>query len=919
MNILVFVFLILSFLPTVQIHCMDDTQRPVDGDRLAQMEKDIITTYLDNNMKAAEKLIKENFKSGDFLLDYIIKLKSSHLYMNDHEPNKKSEWIQYLVENKLANLENVSALAHVCFGVVNKCCTPEHIKLLLDLGANPNIEIGNKDDASTIPLIFWAVKNNQYDIIIKLLNSPIINIDLAPNNLCILHKAGDSTAILFFVKKILPECKNIESCTDRWHDLIWAALNKFISKIPTINCNKPKEYNEFVALRSLLSNQYFDMHSAHVPSPHPVEQLLDLLPKTTEFGQTCIYRCLEILLSVRKEEDIPALNPFLPLPKKGCLLEYAIAQGDMRLFELCAKNRNFKAMVNYPLKNRADKATLLHLCAQHDFPDAIKIICKTCEAKLIEMRDEYDKTPLVYAKEKGHEKCVQELLNHRCNPNPSGAACDIDGSAYTISLIDKKPYNQEAQGSSTIATLPLELLPIIFAHVADGGSLKRRMLSLIHGPMRVNKTWRHILHITPSNLPECAVAFAPHLTTQEVNQEVNSILYGLILDKSRSQNDRIAMFKYLVSRDINSIKSPKYSLLNRALEERNIEWVKTIIYWYEKYDEKQLKTDPKHIPLINQPSCWIWNCESCTPVIREHNQGMPSLGFALFMLKDAHHQPQIQANANMKNDTLDCIEYLLEHGADPKITIPIENSGAYNNLQSLAVIAILEDLEYTLPLFIKYRKHNVHGVDVNQIYNTTGNNTHHTLLTLATRIKKPKAIQELLKINGLEINKLVNNMTALDIAYMERKENHAIIKSLQDADAKRARQLAANNNSSATPQAHAQSTAPVVNVADALQTTATTPSTSITTTNTPGTTVAPSQHQATTQSAPISQSAPAPVPVPGNNPQSISHHWMGQKPLAWIAGLSLGAVSIYAVCKYFWAEQDDVDEDEQEESEELYA
>lgn len=854
MKFLIVFAAVLSCFPTAWVQGMDGENE--------QASLDVLFAYLKNNKKLAKQLIEKHPESGRRLLDYIIEHTTDDPYRREDVWDKKIRWTRYLVENKLVDLNANNALLQACKNYSNVYCSTKYIELLLNLGASPNVNIPSTDRSEIFetPLIIWAVKNNYIEIAKLLINSPIFAFELntypdIPNTI------RDDVAILFFIKKILPNAQNIDE------SMANVALNRFITNIIsfTFQNQNDTEYGYWHTLCPFLNNTCFKLHTIPTLVDHPLEQLLNNATNTSKskLYRDCLYLCLERVLDNPKHApDVPAVNPFLPLSSNGCLLEQIIQKQDMRLFNFCVMNRNFKNLINYPLKHRADNATILHLCAQYNMPEAIKIICDMCEAKLIEMSDKQNKKALIYALEKGHTECVQELLNHRCNP----------GDETTIELARKYcsnvvPLLYQAQALS-IENIPHDILQHIFAHTAHGCSLKNRIASLIKGPILTSTKWNHILYKPPLNLPDCAAVYASNLSAKEINK----VLSRLMIDSDRDQDERIAMFNYLVSLNIQSINSSKYSLLDQTLQQFNIEWVKTIIHWYEEYDKQEFVHNPKHIPLINQPGCYIWNNNSCNYGIVHYNQGMPSLGFAFFVLKEAEEKPL--HNTQLIFSALNCIRYLLEHGADPNISIPVHGAIQFKSPCPLVAVALDQGLKYAIPLLIKA------GLDVNRIYHLN-NNLDHTLLTRSARTKNTEAIEMLLKIDGIEINKAVNGMTALDFA-RQGVRNDTVLKLLAAAGAISALPSPATNNQAPTIQQ------PSV------------------------TAIGANTNNALLNNTELRIANTNPAPVPDNNPSTITTHWPHKKSLVWATCFAAGLVSTYGLYKYFWQSKQDVDEDDEE-------
>jgi ankyrin repeat protein len=803
----------------------------------------------------------------------------------NQEKDALNYWFKYLVEHgadvNSVDTRNFSVLSIIC---MIQYIPTSYITLLLERGANPNVLIGQTNPE---PLLHWTIKHNKENIFFALLRYGA-DIDILDEDgktafdICAEYKCSTFAErqfqayaqALLFIKKMLPTNKNIDLSLG--HD----ALDAFMSAIAA--------GQDLTELAPCLKNPHICSHLwfTHYNKAHPIEKLINAIPNSSLHHRLMIYSCIEILISPTQSHEAP-INPFSRLSKNGCLLEQIIKINDEHLLKLCLQKEGVKFVINGLIDHttqdhKADTTTFLHLCVQHNFPAGIKMICDVCDNKMIDTTDKDGNTPFAYALKLGHTDCAQVLLNHRCNP---GDATTIDVAKTDCPEVVELLKNAQ---SITVYDLPSEVLKYIFTHTAQGNSLKKRMTSLVDSPMRVNKIWNTALKDQPQLLPDCAATYA----TLNAN-EINKMLYSLLTELSVRQDDNrlAALFHYLASLDINGIKSEQFSLLDRAIGDYNIEAVKTIIGWYEKYDNKAKLANPNHVPLINQPSCFTWNFSTCNFGIVTNN-GMPALGYAFFMLKSA--QKQCAHNTKRLFSALNCINYLLKHDANPDILIQVHGNAVLSLISPipLPVVALLEHLEYTIPLLIK------HGIDVNRLYSLDrynprtglpGNPWDVTLLTLAANRNNKDAIEILLKIAGIEINKVVNGATALDVANQVLHSNE-IITLLTNAGAKHAAHLAINNNAPAAPiQNHP--VPPAGHLADA------------------------NQHNALPNNN-VAHIANNPDPVPGNNTQLQAVNWLGKKPMYWIAGIAACTVGIYAWYKYTHPEEideEDLDENIQQE------
>jgi len=783
----------------------------------------------------------------------------------NQEKDALNYWFKYLVEHgadvNSVDTRNFSVLSIIC---MIQYIPTSYITLLLERGANPNVLIGRTNPE---PLLHWAIKHNKENIFTALLRHGV-DIDILDKDgktafdICYdtLYKCHTivkkqfqhHVQALLFIKKMLPTNKNIDL------SLGYEALDAFISAIA--------DGKDLTELAPCLHNPHICKHllSAEYNKAHPIEKLINAISNSSLHHRLMIYSCIEILISPTQCHDAP-ISPFSRLSKNGCLLEQIITINDEHLLKLCLQKGGVNLLINGLIdhrtqKHKADTMTLLHLCAQHNFPAGIKMICDVCDSKLIDTTDQDGDTPLVYALKLGHTECAQVLLNHRCNP---GDATTIDVAKTDCPKAVALLKNAQR---TTVRDLPSEVLKHIFAHTAQGNSLKKRMTSLVDSAMRVSKTWSAALTGQPHGLSDCAATYA----TLNAN-EINKMLYTLLTQLSVRQDDpRLALlFHYLASLDINSIKSEQFSLLDRAIFDYNIEAVKTIIDWYEKYDTQAKIANPNHVPLINQHHCFTWHFNTCHFGTVDNKTGMPALGFAFFMLKVAQHQ--CQHNTKLIFSALNCIHYLLKHGANPDI--PMLGNGLFSSPIPLAVLAVLEKLEYAIPLLIQ------DGVAVNNVYNLHIHNHSHqpvfndTLLSLAVRQNNREAIEILLKIPGIEVNKVVNGVTALDCAY-DGTNNNEVIPLLANAGAKRAADLAINNNALAAPPIQNPLVPPVGNLVGANRNNAL-----------PNNNIAHVAHN-------------NPDPVPGDNPQLQAVTWLGKKPMYWIAGIAACAAGVYAWYKH---------------------
>jgi ankyrin repeat protein len=95
----------------------------------------------------------------------------------------------------------------------------------------------------------------------------------------------------------------------------------------------------------------------------------------------------------------------------------------------------------------------LHLCIAHNFPQGIKFTCENSLNTVIEIPNSAQETPLEHAIRLGHAECIQELLNHGCNPNPPKIKTIIrDGKEQKITA----PGNSLVSAGKTCSTaIPL--------------------------------------------------------------------------------------------------------------------------------------------------------------------------------------------------------------------------------------------------------------------------------------------------------------------------------------------------------------------------------------------------------------------------------------------------------------------------------
>jgi len=898
----IFIVLITMWYPMNFVYGMDTE---ITDARHIQLEKEVIAAYQADNIQNAVNLIEGHSPLGNLLLKHVI---NCEIFETNNFGGqmwlKKINWTKQLLENKLVNVDapidntgnTLLGLAYVSrmkkwdnFHSLENECPIYYMQLLLKHSTNPNImvSIPNK---SPVPLLHYALLHDDEGMILDLLNHSKFDINIQKHAYD-LNTLLDRIAILFFIKKIFPENLVFNNPESIMYPRALDALRTFMSKIAT-STFVTDDPNDFLQLSSMLNNEYFKMHTTPPLSPHPIETLLSGLSTITSEYKWRIYHIMKILLLSKVIEygyvESPSqCNPFLPLSKKGCLLEQVIAQRDIELFKLCAQNKNFETLINFPLKGREDGATPLRLCLQYNFPEAIKYIYNACDNKQIEAPDKDGNTPLVYAIKKGYLECVKMLLACHCNPG--------DDATINVAKTDcpeAVELLKNAQ-STTVRDLPFEVLKHVFAHTAQGSSLKKRMTSLVDSAIYVNKAWNSALASQPHLLPDCAATNAGSLDPEHIEK----ILWQLIKNKDRDPEANQQVFNYLIKQNVKRIKcqvassvdtlyylfsAPVCSFLHCALRTYNMQWVKTILYWYKQYDEHATLTNPNHIPLINKPSGLVWTSDTLYASCEE--KGITYLGIALHLLKQSQNTEQTVFY-------LRCIEYMLEHGANPNASVPLYASRGLNPFP-LAAVAVMENLPHALPPLIK------HGVDVNQAYNFADRGFFHTLLSLAARERSIEILKILLHTDGININALIMDKTTLDWVYdwlqnplefrgqtalnslynsreYDRNNNYdTIIPLLTNAGAKRAADLTINNNAPAAPPIQNPPVPPIGHLADA------------------------NQHNALPNNNVAHIVNNNPDPVPGTNPQLEAVTWLGKNPIYWIAGIAACAAGIYTWYRY---------------------
>jgi len=851
------------------------------------------------------------------------------------------KWITYLIDNgadvNCKNKDGFSPLAEILLAGRGVCCDIKYPLLLLEHNANPNILVhssiwietqsGRKRGNIDIPLLLkLAIESGESDELARLncarftilLNCKAIDLDIKNSEgktviaLCLDERLRlpDNIKKLLFIKKMFPEHK-IESY------LVWAknqnlvkyALNQFISKIA-------KGDKGFEPLVPFL--EYLDVESSvnNQPESCPLETLIDIIDDKHP-NRDLIYKCFEFLLTdalnpVCKTRTNAHLSPCRPLKRGGCTLaELIIRKKETTLFKCCAKNIDFQQRYYHHLRRDIKGRTFLHCCIEHDFAEGVKVIYSIDNNKALEVTDAKERTPLVYAIELGHVECVQVLLNHRCNPNPTCNITIQDQAGDTITVKNVLELAQhscpaavqiiKAAQATTLGDLPHDIIRTIISHIPHEGFLPPRTGDADRMPGRVlMERFAHIKKITDQNAIPLFQAAVSGLTKNslELNQWLlatqrltDAQKYAVLRDCLRytHQDDRFCLLlndnphlviyepetvPFLVSLFVDAI-CPSEAILQVAIN-------CTIHMNYQRRADIS----------INAPSNLVWredrtgtkytlapddqksdgpNAMDIALLRLAHPRGgdKQKLKDAILLLKGAGGVFSTHSTY-IKEDDLNTLKLSKDY-KKPILELVIVNSLTTNNLDALELLIQQPNIDLNAP---------IHGI--------------HTPLTwLCSDKNSTKAhVELLLKYRKKRLNIDEKNgagSTALDciLAMEDTPRSQAIIELLR-------------NNGAFAPNDLAYQLPPLYALFEP-ENTAATPAVGVPVVATiPGAPQQPNPAQAIA-------SNPDGAPVPSTTPPAINTHYFGSKSIAWLAGLSLCAGTAYGIWRYCHPEEQDDD------------
>jgi|GEM_PF-3423129 len=653
--------------------------------------------------------------------------------------------------------------------------------------------------------------------------------------------------------------------------------------------------------------------------------------------------------------------------KAKTAIQIAIENKDAPLFKRCIQNKRFMDHMHGPLCILPNQKTseIMTLCIDADFLDGIQILIdagynlnykdtnkeNTKESALIyalknnkrdcalllinggadtSCWDANGNTPLVWAiafhdpVKNDNSACIRALIDHRCNcaPTPNIVIADKDGNSVRVTdfatLLEMKKVSLtdkdgDPLAETTFYRLPNEILAEIITLIpgvmpSDNEGSKACMKS-INNLFITNKNLNGII----SNHPcKNSAELNAWLIGLDVYSEIEKKEVLISCCKGKQYRDFCALLEHNPQL---AIKAQTEDCLLYVLVKQEplppCEVFETVITCMKTVNEKQVDAKPLDFKidatagaffLRNFLSSVTERCLGCFGIDKFQRAHVNLLEiFILNAINAPHAKKTSFLNLAKKLSELGCTHdeqlQVLDRDLKQTHTVPLI-FGPICDGDLVTTGILLDRLKFNPNIIGNYK-----GIS-------------HTPLTLAVQLASEDEAYT-------DIVELLSHAPGINV-HQETADNKTVFDFVGNQNLPRIRALLKmpkwqpgepSTLPATTPQTTAAAPGATITTTDTPttlnatvpQTTIYAPGASITTTNTPGTTTAISQANSADN---ILAGQPAPTPVPDNGAHIVASHWIVQKPLAWLAGLSLGAVCIYAMYTYLWSEQ--VDEGEVE-------